>query len=94
MTAPDPITPAEIAEIERVTILEMQRAPADAPFDVNSIGLHLKHAYPRLITIRTIDVLRETLRKVACQSADKTHILLKKAYQTATMEEMLENLHL
>ena len=94
MTAPDPITPAEIAEIERVTVLEMQRAPADAPFDVKSIALHLKHAYPRLICIRTIDVLRATLRKVARYSPDRTHIMLKDEYQNATVEEMLGSLHL
>ena len=75
------LTPAEVAELQRLVIIEMQSAPASSPFTAKSIALHMREKYPAKVSKNTIGALREVIKKVVSIQPDKTHIILKKEFQ-------------
>lgn len=75
------LTPAEVAELQRLVIIEMQSAPASSPFTAKSIALHMREKYPAKVSKNTIGALRDVIKKVVSIQPDKTHIILKKEFQ-------------
>jgi hypothetical protein len=74
------VSPDEVIAIERAVIGTMRSVPHPRAFTPQTLTTHLHSRMPALINQRTLQALRDTLKKVVDIHSTEKYIVLKAAY--------------